>query len=97
MAKQKKRTLKYLIKESWGGGFQTDKWLERWGLGTSIKGNGHADLLVDGNKPFQLKYIYTTEIVQSSVIMGSGMKKEFLSLFEINECNVLLSVIFDKE
>ena len=31
---------------------------------TSIKGNGHADLLVDGNKPFQLKYIYSTEIVQ---------------------------------
>ena len=35
--------------------------------------------------------------VQLSVIMGSGMKKEFLSLFEINECTVLLLVIFDKE
>ena len=67
------------------------------GFRTSIKGNGHADLLVDENNPFQLKYIYSTEIVQLSVIMGSGMKKEFLSLFEINECTVLLLVIFDKE
>lgn len=48
--------------------------LERWfsdgqmtggmGFRRSIKGKGHADLLVDGNRPFQLKYIYSTEMVQ---------------------------------
>ena len=30
----------------------------------SSKGKGHAYLLVDGNKPFQLKYTYSTEIVR---------------------------------
>ena len=48
--------------------------LERWfsdgqmtgevGFRRSIKGKGHTDLLVDANKPFQLKYIYSTEMVQ---------------------------------
>ena len=65
----------------------------------SIKGKGHTDLLVDANKPFQLKYIYSTEMVQLSVIMVSGMKKEFLSIFEIDELTVLLlvPVVFNKD
>ena len=36
-------------------------------------------------------------LFELSVIMGSRMKKEFLSLFEINECTMLLLVLFDKE
>ena len=33
------------------------------GFRRNIKGKGHAELLVDGNRPFQLKYIYSTEMV----------------------------------
>ena len=48
--------------------------LQRWfsdgqmtgevGFRRRIKGKGHTDLLVDANRPFQLKYIYSTEMVQ---------------------------------
>lgn len=48
--------------------------LERWfsdgemtgeiGFRRSIKGKGHTDLLVDGNRHFELRYIYSTEMVQ---------------------------------
>lgn len=48
--------------------------LERWfsdgqmtgevGFRRRIKGKGHTDLLVDANRPFQFKYIYSTEMVQ---------------------------------
>ena len=67
------------------------------GFRRSSKGKGHADLLVDGNKPSSLNTLTPQKLFELSVIMGSGMKKEFLSLFEINVCTVLFLAIFDKE
>ena len=40
------------------------------GFRRSIKVKGHTDLLVDANRPFQLKYIYSTEMVQIKCYYG---------------------------
>lgn len=72
--------------------------LQRWfsdgqvtgevGFRRRIKGKGHTDLLVDANRPFQLNTFTPQKWFKLSVIMVSGMKKEFLSLFEIDELTV---------
>ena len=59
--------------------------LERWfsdgqvtgekGFRRSIKGKGHTDLLVDVNRPFQLKYTHSTEMVQVKCHYGAWNKE----------------------
>lgn len=59
--------------------------LERWfsdrqvsgekGFRRSIKGKWHTDLLVDANRPFQLKYKHSTEMVQVKCHYGAWNKE----------------------
>ena len=54
--------------------------LERWfsgvnsygeGFRRDIKGKGYTDVLVDTNKPFQIKYTYSSEVVQIKCHYGA--------------------------
>ena len=97
--KDKEKVIKVSHKRNLGQWFSDGQMTGEMGLEEALKARGTLIILWMEIGLSSLNTFSPQKWFKLRVIVGSGMKKEFLSLFEFNECTVhlLVPVVFHKE